>query len=349
MKEWTLRTASGETRIILKGGGLRELRRILENCAFALPASIASNSTVAPLYAGRVAEEMGLESWIEIPDGESYKNWESVETLCRYFLREGVYRGSSVLALGGGVITDLSGFAASIFMRGISWIAVPTSLLAMVDASIGGKTGMNLNAGKNLLGTFWPPQLVLIDPETLATLPERELRSGLAEVLKAGWIADPDLMDHTRRIQGDGLRDLISRAIEVKVRIVEADERESGARKALNLGHTLGHALESLSEYRGFLHGEAVAWGMRFVAGVSRRRGLLSEKGYLRRIASIDTLGPLPPVDHLDPEAVTTYLLRDKKRDAEGVAWVLPTDDGVILDQRVEAKEIREFFGKLQV
>lgn len=348
MREWSLRVKTGDTKIQLVKGAFGRLREDIEEAGISLPAAIVSNTTVGPLYGGQLATPLGLDSWIELPDGEKFKNSGSVEALSRDFLARGLHRRSTVLALGGGVITDLTGFAASIFMRGISWIAVPTTLLAMVDASIGGKTGINIREGKNLLGTFWPPKLVLIDPEVLESLPDRELRAGLAEVLKAGWVADPTLSKQ----MCDGIEgipmDLLSRAIEVKVNIVQADEREAGARKALNLGHTLGHALESIGTYTHLLHGEAVAWGMRFVAEVSRKRGLLSPEGYRLRITSLRSLEPLPPIGDFDADAITEFLLRDKKRDAKGVGWVLPTDNGVLLDQRVEAREIRRFFDELK-
>jgi len=349
MKEWKLQTASGMTRILLENGCLAEIRRHLQATGLPAPAALVSNTILAPLYGRETASVLEVEDCIELEDGEWTKNWSSIEKLCREFLRRGIHRNSLVAALGGGVVTDLCGFAASIFMRGIGWIAVPTSLLAMVDASIGGKTGINLQEGKNLLGTFWPPRLVLIDPSVLRSLPEREYRSGLAEVLKAGWIADTELIDLVvQGHPGDGGEEMIRRAMEVKIRIVEEDEREAGARKALNLGHTLGHALESLGAYRDLLHGEAVAWGMRFVAVISRKRGLLGEDAFRLRMDSLDSLGRLPPISGFDPERVLDILARDKKRDSSGVAWVLPTDEGVRLDQRVGADEIRAFFSSLK-
>lgn len=348
MREWTLRVASGETRILLERGGLRDLSRLLVDSGHPLPEIIVSNTTVAPLYAGPAASGLGLDSPIELPDGESFKNWESIELLSMEFLHRDLHRGSSLLALGGGVITDLTGFAASIFMRGVPWVAVPTTLLAMVDASIGGKTGINLPEGKNLLGSFWPPALVIVDPGTLETLPEREFRSGIAEVLKAGWISDHRLISLCADEGTDRIDELISRAIEVKVGIVQADEREAGVRKALNLGHTLGHALESVGAYRRLLHGEAVAWGMRFVLEISRKRGLLSSEAYRMRLNSLRSLGPLPPISDFDTEAIIEVLARDKKRDTEGVEWVLPDENGVLLDQRIESEEIRGFFSGLK-
>jgi 3-dehydroquinate synthase len=260
------------------------------------------------------------------------------------------------MALGGGIVTDTAGFAAAIYLRGVRWVAAPTTLLAMVDAAVGGKTGVNLPQGKNLVGSFWPPGLVVIDVDTLATLPERELCAGLAEVVKSAWIGDHDLLSYipvpSDRSYGS-LRPaewetLVARSLAVKVAIVEADERESGRRKALNLGHTLGHALEAATGYTRFLHGEAVAWGLEAAAILSRQRGLLSSESEQRLRRAASGLGARPPISDLDPDLVCSYIAVDKKRDAQGIGWVLPTDDGVVLDQRVGVSEATEVLRKLQ-
>jgi len=346
MKTFIHHSESGESRILLKRGLLGEIGTVLKEEGLPSPKTFVSNTTVGPLYGDRVARILEHEFRVELEDGESFKNWESIESIVRAMLERGVHRGDVLLGLGGGVVTDLAGFAASIYMRGIRWIAIPTTLLAMVDASVGGKTGMNLDLGKNLIGSFWTPRLVLIDPELLRSLPERELLSGAVEVLKAGWIGDEGIME----ILSGGIPsrpgemdELIARALRVKLEIVRKDEREGGARKALNLGHTLGHALESLTSYGVFRHGEAVGWGMRCAAWISHRRGLLSEEDYRQKAASIDALGELPPITDLEPGKILEHLFRDKKRDASGIAWVLPTAEGVLLDQRVANSEILEF------
>jgi 3-dehydroquinate synthase len=302
-----------------------------------------------------VADSLGLET-LELPGGEAHKNWTTVEDICRHWLGMGLDRGGSAIAIGGGIVTDTVGFAAAAYLRGIAWIAAPTTLLGMVDAAIGGKTGVNLPEGKNLVGSFWPPRLVIADTSTLATLPERELRSGLAEVVKAAWISDHGLLEllpemteiSYQSLAADAWETLVARSVAIKAEIVNADEREAGRRKALNLGHTMGHALEAATQYERFLHGEAVAWGLEAAAILGRRRNLLSVDGELSLRAAVGRLGDRPEIADLDAEAVCTYIAVDKKRDADGIAWVLPTDEGVVLDQRVETEEAVEVLRELQ-
>ncbi|NOZ79651.1 MAG: 3-dehydroquinate synthase [Acidobacteria bacterium] len=315
--------------------------------------AVVSNTVVGPLWARDVAASVGAGEVFELPDGETFKRWPQVESLCGWLLDRGWRRGDMVLAVGGGVTTDLAGFAAAVYLRGIRWIAVPTTLLAMVDASVGGKTGINLDVGKNLVGAFWAPDLVVADVATLATLPRRELRAGLAEVIKTAWIGDRDILDRIPRgrfERADAGRwlECIVRAIRVKARIVEDDERESGRRQVLNLGHTLGHALETATRYRRFLHGEAVAWGMRAAALLALDRGLMTAESSQSLTRAIDSLGPLPPLDDLDPNRLVEIVARDKKTDAEGVAWVLPTTGGVVPGQRVSSAELRDVITRLQ-
>jgi 3-dehydroquinate synthase len=340
--------------VVLDNGAAGRLGELLRGLGVEPPLAVASSTTVGPLYGRRCADLLEAP-WLELPDGEAHKRWREVEGLCAHWLRVGLHRGQSVLAVGGGVVTDTVGFAAAVYLRGVAWVAVPTTLLAMVDAAVGGKTGVNLPEGKNLVGAFWPPRLVVVDVATLATLPERELRAGLVEVVKSAWISDHgllDLLDPPPRRVGDldaeGWAEVVGRSIRVKAAVVAADEREHGARKALNLGHTLGHALEAATSYERFLHGEAVAWGLRAVTLLARRRGVLSVAGGDRLTAVLDGVGPLPEISDLDPNAVLRHLARDKKRDDLGVGWVLPTDDGVLLDQRVGSDEVREILEELR-
>ena len=272
-------------------GGLERAGEMLTQRRLKGPVAVVSDENVAPLYADKVRlslDAAGLESrLVLIPAGEGHKTVQTVNALWEAFLDAGLERSSTVLALGGGVTGDLAGFAAATFLRGVAWVAAPTSLLAMVDASLGGKTGADLPRGKNLVGAFHPPRLVLADPTTLASLPEAELRSGLAEVVKAGVIGDEALF----RLCAQGwdgvleaMDNVVRRSMAVKIRLIQEDPYEKGQRAALNLGHTIGHALEAGSGYR-LRHGEAVAIGMVAAARLSERLGI-AQVGLAEEIAA---------------------------------------------------------------
>ncbi len=254
-----------------------------------------------------------------MPDGERAKNLAQLEKLGDALLKHGADRHCVLVALGGGVVGDVGGFLASVFMRGIPVIQVPTTLLAQVDSAIGGKTGVNLAAGKNLLGTFHQPVAVLADPDVLATLPEREYRSGLFEAMKYGVIRNRaiiELMEENRAAllqrRSQLLETLITECIRVKAEVVGGDEREGGERRILNFGHTVGHALESETNYKRFLHGEAVGWGMiaASLIGVSTE---ITDKATAQRVIDLVlSYGPLPKVN-VSPKRVFKRLLSDKK------------------------------------
>jgi len=339
---------AGGSRMVVGAGCLAAPAELLAGLGVGPPRAVVTDAVVGPLVGRRFAAAVGAPAPLELAPGEHLKRWAQVEATCRAWLDAGLGRGDLVAAVGGGVLTDTAGFAAAVFMRGVAWIAVPTTLLGMVDAAVGGKTGVNLAEGKNLVGAFWAPRLVAADPLVLSTLEPRQLRAGLAEVVKAGWLGDRALLGLAGGAAAGfepadvgAWESLVARAAAVKARVVAADEREAGARKALNLGHTLGHAFEAVTGYGRFLHGEAVAWGMRAVAELARRRGVLSDDGAAALRAAIEPLGPLPPIADLDPDAVLACAARDKKRDDLGIAWVLPTDDGVLLDQRVPPTDVR--------
>ena len=355
MQRLTVASRYGDYDILARPGAVQDFRDVLLEEKIDLPRSVVTNTTVAPLWAETPARSLAVPL-IELADGEAEKRWSAVEDVIGRWLDAGLTRRGVVAAIGGGVVTDTVGFAAAVYLRGIAWVAVPTTLLAMVDASVGGKTGVNLDHGKNLVGAFWPPDLVVVDVETLSTLPGRELRAGMAEVVKTAWIGDHGLLDFIgaqtladfESLTPDGWQELVMRCLAVKAQVVGDDEREAGQRAALNLGHTLGHALEAATGYRHFLHGEAVAWGLQAAARLAHRRGILSAAGEGRLRAALGGNDNLPPITGIDPESLRAHIGRDKKSDADGVAWVLPTDDGVVLNQRVPTDEALEVFFDLQ-
>lgn len=267
--------------------------------------AVVSNNVVAPLYLDKLREALGNGYQVdvfEMPDGEEHKNLDTFAALADFLLERRHNRTTTLVALGGGVVGDLTGFAAATFQRGVDFIQVPTTLLAQVDSSVGGKTAVNHPRGKNMIGAFHQPRCVLADTSVFATLPEREFRAGLAEVLKYGVIRDGGFFDWLERHAAElGRRDpealaaAVRRSCEIKAEVVAADEREGGVRAILNFGHTFGHAIETLTGYRLVLHGEAVSMGMVMAADLSARQGLLSwaEAARIRRV--LGTLG-LPVV-----------------------------------------------------
>ena len=265
--------------------------------------------------------------------GEEHKNLETVNYLWKSFLKNGLDRKSTVIALGGGVIGDMAGFAASTYMRGINWIAIPTTLLSIVDASLGGKTGFDLPEGKNLIGSFYPPKLVLADPNFLLTLPERELRSGMAEVVKHGIISDPELFDLCSRgldwVKAN-LEEVVKRGMAVKIKVIEEDPYERGVRAALNLGHTVGHAVELVSKFE-LRHGEAIAMGMVTEADYAERIGL-AKKGLTEIIADVlSTLGlPIAIPESMPRQEILRAMRVDKKKNAKGIRFALPVEIGKV-------------------
>jgi len=273
---------------------------------------------------------------IVMPDGERSKSLSQLEKLAAKLLRRGADRRSVLLALGGGVVGDVGGFLASVFMRGIPVVQVPTTLLAQIDSAIGGKTGVNLKAGKNLVGAFHQPLAVLADPDTLKTLPERDYRSGLFEAMKYGVIRNPaifHLMETNSKalLRRDGslLETLIAECIRVKAEVVSADEREDGERRILNFGHTIGHALEAETNYRQLLHGEAVAWGM-IAASMIGASMEVTEAALAQRIISLVlAYAPLPRVN-VDSRAILKRLASDKKTIGGVPHFVLPTAIGKV-------------------
>jgi len=275
-------------------------------------------------------------NFVEMNDGERYKKLSTIEQLAEKLTRLGADRNAVIAAFGGGVVGDVAGLLASLYMRGVDVVQIPTTVLAQVDASIGGKTGVNLRAGKNLLGTFHQPRAVLIDPAVLATLPEREFQAGLYEALKCGVIGNPELFSRLEKVQIKALRSnaaelewVVAESVKLKAEVVSCDERERGLRRVLNFGHTIGHALEAESGYRRFLHGEAVAWGMIAAAHIAAATNHI-ENDIARRISdAVLALGPLPKVGARNRD-VLRLLQTDKKTRNRIVHFVLPRAIGQV-------------------
>jgi 3-dehydroquinate synthase len=273
---------------------------------------------------------------IAMPDGEPSKRLATVESLAEKLARLGADRKAVIVALGGGVVGDVSGLLASLYMRGVELVQIPTTVLAQVDASIGGKTGVNLIAGKNLLGTFYHPRAVLIDPAVLKTLPEREFRAGLYEALKCGVIGNIDLFlrfeqNRARILKRDPveLEWLIAQSVKLKAEVVSADEREGGLRRVLNLGHTIGHALEAETGYRRLLHGEAVAWGLIAATNIALSVGRTDSVTAGRIADAVLSLGRLPELK-VSSRKILARLQNDKKTQNGVVHFILPREIGKV-------------------
>jgi 3-dehydroquinate synthase len=292
---------------------------------------------------------LGTVATVALPDGERYKTAATLGAIHDALVEARLGRDGLVLALGGGVVGDMAGFAAATYMRGVDWAGVPTTLLAMVDSSVGGKTGINHPRGKNLIGAFHQPRAVVIDPAFLATLPPRELRAGAFEVLKCAILADAPLFDALEAAPAgvvgwdqDALEWAIATAVRVKAEVVAGDEKEGGWRRVLNLGHTIGHALEAVTRYRRFVHGEAVGWGLVGAAAIARDRGLLEAAAFERIAGAVDHVGHRPRVSDLDTHVVLEALSHDKKARKGRVPFILPAGIGrVEIHDDVTAVEIR--------
>jgi 3-dehydroquinate synthase len=332
-KRIVVKSSAGPYRVVAGAGVIR--RTAQEIAALGRFSSVHLVSSAKVWRAAGKAVQRGLRlpkgSAIHFfDDAESAKNLRSVEQITRSLCRAGADRQSLVVAVGGGVVGDVAGFAAATYLRGVKLVHLPTTLVAQVDSSIGGKTGVNLPEGKNLVGAFYPPQLVLTDPELLRTLSDREFRGGLAEVIKHAVIADAEMfaflekaMERVLRRDPQVLGFLIPRNVQIKARVVSRDERESGLREILNYGHTFAHALESVTRYRRYQHGEAVAWGMIAAAFLGHELGLTRADEVSRIVALVRRLGPLPPWPHVSPAALLNAMRSDKKTRSGVLRFVL--------------------------
>ena len=348
-------TGFGTSAIWIGDGLTEQLPALLDSHAVGKRRFVVSSPAIWRLHGEKFQTITGGAEPILIPDGERYKNLQSIARIYESLIRAGADRGSAIVAVGGGVIGDTAGFAAATFLRGISLVHVPTTLLAQVDSSVGGKVGVNHPMGKNMIGAFHQPTLVAIDPLLLATLPRREFRSGLYEVVKYGMIASRELFDRvahdTKKIfarDPDVLLPAIIESCRIKARVVSADERESGLRRILNFGHTIGHALEAVTKYRRFRHGEAIALGMLGAADLSVTRGALADRERQALAQLITQLGPLPAVADLGRDEVLDAIRRDKKVLHGRLHFVLAIEVGATMTvDDVTEEELRGALNRL--
>jgi 3-dehydroquinate synthase len=300
----------GDYDILIQPGSLAGIQDHLDDFDLRGKVVITTNTTLAPLYGAALLGRLPNAALVTMPDGEQYKTLETVARLYADFVAAGLDRNGVVIALGGGVVGDTVGFAAATYMRGVRLIQIPTSLLAMVDSSVGGKVGVDLPQGKNLVGAFKQPAGVLIDTDVLKTLPPREWRCGMAEVIKHGLLADPELLNRASHVDMNAA-ELVQRAVQVKVDVVGQDPYEQGIRAHLNLGHTFAHAIEQVSQYA-WLHGEAVAVGLVAAARLSSALNLC-DAALTNQVEELASAIKPPHLDGLDVTAVYAAMATDKK------------------------------------
>lgn len=308
---------------IFIGDGLMQLSKLLASHIHGQQVLVVTNETVAPLYLEALLDNLSAYSveTVILPDGEMYKNIEELNTIFNVLLTKKYNRTATLVALGGGVVGDMTGFAAACYQRGVNFLQIPTTLLAQVDSSVGGKTAVNHRLGKNMIGAFYQPQCVIVDTSLLDTLPDRQFKAGLAEVVKYGLISDPDFFDWmekniTKLLERDpaALCFAIEKSCANKAKIVARDERENDVRATLNLGHTFGHAIETFYSYQGWLHGEAVAVGMVMAAELSKHMGWI-QKTDVNRIKELLVLCGLPisPPKEMSSQVFLELMSVDKK------------------------------------
>ena len=337
MSVYPVKTPGGSYDALVSRGALGKVAEFVPAKAGAV--FVVTTSDVWNLHGAAFTQGMRGRAFHRIlfPGGEDRKRMASVEAMAEEMMNAGGDRSSLVIAFGGGIVNDLGGFLAAIFMRGVPVIQIPTTLLSQVDAAVGGKTGANLTAGKNLVGAFHQPLAVVTDPDVLRTLPEREYRAGLFEVVKHGIIRSEPLFRLMRDRQADVLKrdpavveEMISESVRIKCEVVSADEKEGGLRRILNYGHTVGHAIEAETQYKRYLHGEAVALGMKAANHLGNLTGRIDSKltGELDRV--VDLYGPVPAPAGIEARNLLGRLAKDKKAIQGSVHWVLPLGIGQV-------------------
>jgi 3-dehydroquinate synthase len=347
-------TPSRGYAVVIEDHAIDRLGQVLDDVKAPARRFIVSSPLVWRLHGATIARAVKAES-ILVPDGERYKHLGTVSRIYDALVRAGAERASTLITFGGGVIGDMAGFAAATYLRGIAVVHVPTTLLAQVDSAIGGKVGVNHPQGKNLIGAFYQPHAVVIDPSVLGTLPRREFRAGLYEVVKYGMTSSAGLFDRLVRDrtaiftrEPQTVTPIIAESCRIKAEVVSADERESGLRRILNFGHTAGHAIEAVTRYRRFRHGEAVAFGMEVAAELAALRGALADRDRKALADLIASLGPLPAIADIAPAQMLEAMKHDKKVVNGRLNFVLPTAIGAtaIVDD-VSEKEMRRALRQL--
>jgi 3-dehydroquinate synthase len=350
-----LSTPSRGYTVTIGDGTLDRLGATLDAIGAPARRFVVSSPLVWRLHGPQMTRAAALADPILVPDGERFKQLSTVSRIYDALVRASADRASTVVTFGGGVIGDMAGFAAATYLRGIALVHVPTTLLAQVDSAIGGKVGVNHPLGKNLIGAFYQPHAVVIDPLVLGTLPRREFRAGLYEVIKYGMTSSASLFERVARERKaiftrsiDALMPIIAASCRIKGDVVSADEREAGPRRILNFGHTAGHALEAVTRFRRFRHGEAVGYGMLVAAELAAARGVLIDRDRQALADMISSLGPLPPIADLPPAAILDAMRHDKKVVAGKLHFVLPTAIGAtaIVDD-VRESELRAALKKV--
>ena len=347
--------AGGAYPVIIGSGAIERLGGEMNAARLGARRLLISSPRVWELHGPRFRKAGADRSPILIEDGERYKNLNTVARVLDALVKVNADRATVVIAIGGGVIGDLVGFAAATYLRGVPVVHVPTTLLAQVDSAIGGKTGVNHPLGKNLIGAFHPPSLVAADPVVLETLPRREFRAGLYEVIKYGVISEPALLDRLRETlpaifarDAAAVAPLVSASCRIKAEVVSADEREAGRRRILNFGHTVGHALEAATKYKRFRHGEAIGYGMLAALAIGVARGVTPKSLGEEVDALITQLGPLPPVGDISAKDVLAAIKRDKKVVNGTLHFIAAADRGTTIELTdVTEKEIRTALKKL--
>jgi 3-dehydroquinate synthase len=352
----TVKSSAGSYAVVCSPGALAQAAKLIKGLGDSTGTYILSSPRVWRHWGRAIAKAIPAKNArrpILFDDAESAKRLAAVEGIARQLVRAGADRRAAIVAVGGGVVGDVAGFAAATYLRGVRLLHIPTTLVAQVDSAIGGKTAVDLPEGKNLVGAFYPPKLVVVDPVFLSTLPHREFRSGLYEVVKYGAIADRELfafleqhMDTVLRRDPAALDYILARSIAIKADVVSKDERESGLRQILNFGHTLGHALETATNYRRFLHGEAIAWGMIAASMMALSLNRLPLIDAFRIVRMVASVGPLPSVPAIPSGRLRAILAGDKKSRGRRVLWVFPrkigkTDWGIEVSQPLIDRTVR--------